>query len=155
MSIPKSLQIIKKTARKAMLSTEQQYTQAQIDEANQSRIDANAAHRAIKESKSAFVNLQEKGQYVNTLDPDSAYIHVSRWCRLQVDNHEEVGITVSLISPVASESVFLPAVEIWAKLWVYGGAFIENRYYCKLPDQETIDRAVEQLRRRYEVALNG
>jgi hypothetical protein len=134
---------------------EQQYTQSEINEANQSAVDASEANRAIKESKSIFINLLGKGEYVNALDTNSAYIHVSRCCRHRIGNHEEKGVTVSLVSPVANNSVFLPAPQMWAKFWVYGGKAIERRHYSVMPAQEAIDHAIDQLQREYEAAING
>jgi hypothetical protein len=142
------------SGRITMLLTEQQYTQAEIDEANQSAIDAGEASRAIKESKTVFINLQKNGEYVNTLDESSAYIHVSRCYWHRIGNHEEKGVTVSLISLVANNSVFLPCPQVWRKLWVYGGRAIERRHCSVMPTQD-IDSTVDQFRREYEAALNA
>jgi hypothetical protein len=133
-----------------MLLTDR-YTQAEIDEANQSAISASEANRAIKESKAVFISLKNEGEYVNTLDEDSAHIKVSRCCLHQIGNAEEMAVTVSLVSPIVSNSVFLPAPQVWAKFWVYGGKAIERRHYSVMPSQSVVDRAVKYLRREYEV----
>jgi hypothetical protein len=137
---------------RAMLT---QYTQSEAVEADQSEVNASKANRAIKESKAIFINLQKDGEYVNTLDDSSAYIKVSRCHNHRIGNHEETGVTVSLVSPVANTELFVPAPKVWARFWVYGGKAIDHRYYSVMPAKESIDQAVGQLRCKYEAAING
>jgi hypothetical protein len=131
------------------------YTPAEINEANQSALLASEARTAIKSCEQLFINLPEPGKYVNTLDERSAYIRVSRCYRHRVGNHEEMGITVSLSSPLGNSSVFVPAPQVWARCWVYGGKCIERRYHSVLPAKEAIDRAIDQMRREYDDMLAG
>jgi hypothetical protein len=137
-----------------MLSTDK-YTQAEIDEANESEQAAVQAAAVIKASKAIFVNLKNEGEYVNTLDENGAYIRISRCHRHRVGSHEEMGIKVSLVSPEENHSIFLVAPAIHANFWVYGGKAIERRRYSVMPSQDVIDRAVEQLCCEYKAASNG
>jgi hypothetical protein len=134
---------------------EDKYTQSEADEADQSAVDAGEAGQAIRESKAIFINLQKDGEYVNTLDEGSAYIKVSRCRNHRIGNHEEMGVTVSLVSPVANTELFILATKVWARFWVYGGKAIDHRHYSAMPAKESIDQAVGQLRCKYEAAING